>query len=585
MKTKSCSPQTLAIIPLVLLILAFSGCGEVTGLPPDYINFYRKVYPVNDWDELKEKAEDSQGPGLIGLTKSFSTPASGISIRVTRKLVITNFKGETAIIREDGFLAPIFVVESGGRLTLGYPGRGQVTLDGNGQNGPVLAVSTGGKLVMESGIITGGRNTDDGGGVWLDGGAVFTMNGGTITRNTASKGGGVYSESGAIFTMNGGTITRNTAETGGGVYRGDTFTRNGGTVSDNEPDDIFPVNYYSLTVKRISGQELYGTVTGSLVNIAEGSLVIVTATAGDGYKFVKWTYDNSVMGAALSTETPYTFIINADTVLYAVFNGDGSSSSFPTKLYAAADLAELGTPGAAGKFYKLNDNITISTVTGIAVTASGVHLDGGDTTITRGSGCTGPFFEVNSSGSLTLTNITLDGNKTTYMPNANDPLVQTNGGTLTLGDGTVLQNNWNGYNSGAGGAKVAGGTLIMEDGAIITGNQADDPHGGGGVQMVGGAFIMKGGIISNNTAEGSNAGGGVYVQDSTFTMIGGTITGNTGNAAGGGGVYVNNGGTFTVNCPAANINGNIPLSPLIRQVINWGGTINGTGAGMNPSGW
>ena len=243
MKTKSCSPQTLAIIPLVLLILAFSGCGEVTGLPPDYINFYRKVYPVNDWDELKEKAEDSQGPGLIGLTKSFSTPASGISIRVRRKLVITNFKGETAIIRQAGFTDPIFKV-AGGRLTLGYPGRGQVTLDGNGQNGSVLAVSPGGELVMESGIITRGRNTGDGGGVRLDGSAVFTMNGGTITGNTAANGGGVYSEPGAVFTMNGGTITGNSATgNGGGVYRGTIFTRNGGTVSGNLPYDVFPEHY------------------------------------------------------------------------------------------------------------------------------------------------------------------------------------------------------------------------------------------------------------------------------------------------------------------------------------------------------
>ena len=553
MKTKSCSPQARRsqgrqLFPLVLLILAFSGCGEFTGLPPDYINFYRKVYPVNDWDELKEKAEDSQGPGLIGLTKSFSTPASGISIRVRRKLVITNFKGETAIIRQAGFTDPIFKV-AGGRLTLGYPGRGQVTLDGNGQNGSVLAVSPGGELVMESGIITRGRNTGNGGGVRLEGGAVFTMNGGTITGNTAATGGGVYAAPAAVFTMNGGTITGNTAETGGGVYRGGTFTRNGGTVSGNTGGNVAP-GYYSLVAKPVSGQESYGTVTGSAANIAEGSLVTVTADAGPDCFFVKWTAADSAMGASIAISYSHEVTITADTVIYAVFNGHGSSASFPSEVYTAYDLTGLQL-AANNSYYKLGTDIIIGS--SIPVTAAGVTLDGNGKIITRNFD--GHFFRVNDPGvnipgaSLTLTNIILDGGS--GPPPNGDPLVYVyDGGTLTLNSGTILRNNnVAGSINGAGGAKVAGGRLIMNDGASITGNRADIGSGGGGVQMVGGEFIMYGGIISGNTGGG---GGGVYVSS----------------------------GTFTVNCPAANINGNTP-----NNVAKASGTINGTGNGVNTGGW
>ena len=69
----------------------------------------------------------------------------------------------------------------------------------------------------------------------MDGGT-FTMNGGTISGNSAYDwGGGVYVRNNSTFTMEGGTITDNTAKTfGGGVYVAyGTFTMSGGTISNN----------------------------------------------------------------------------------------------------------------------------------------------------------------------------------------------------------------------------------------------------------------------------------------------------------------------------------------------------------------
>lgn len=84
--------------------------------------------------------------------------------------------------------------------------------------------------------------SSSGGGVYVDGSGTFTMNGGTISGNTASSfGGGVYVGGSRTFTMNGGTISGNTAGVrGGGVYLyGLTvnFTMNGGTISGNTAKD------------------------------------------------------------------------------------------------------------------------------------------------------------------------------------------------------------------------------------------------------------------------------------------------------------------------------------------------------------
>jgi hypothetical protein len=97
--------------------------------------------------------------------------------------------------------------------------------------------------------------------IW-EGGA-FTMQGGTISGNSAESSGGgesvkVGDSTFAIFTMEGGTIYGNTAQNGGGVRVGDgsTFTMEGGTIygkTDRLPLDVDPSfaniasNYAALT--------------------------------------------------------------------------------------------------------------------------------------------------------------------------------------------------------------------------------------------------------------------------------------------------------------------------------------------------
>lgn len=93
------------------------------------------------------------------------------------------------------------------------------------------------------GVCVGGHGTADTGPNpgYTDDFAIFTMTGGTISKNTAGYGGGVAVTSNSTFTMKGGTIggdgdgDKNTATASGGgvaVMHG-TFTMEGGRISKN----------------------------------------------------------------------------------------------------------------------------------------------------------------------------------------------------------------------------------------------------------------------------------------------------------------------------------------------------------------
>ena len=71
---------------------------------------------------------------------------------------------------------------------------------------------------MNGGEINGNTTTGDGGVVYVNSDASFTMTGGTLSGNTAASGGAIYVNSGKAY-IKGGKITGNTATSnGGGIY-------------------------------------------------------------------------------------------------------------------------------------------------------------------------------------------------------------------------------------------------------------------------------------------------------------------------------------------------------------------------------
>lgn len=120
---------------------------------------------------------------------------------------------------------------------------GEVILCLNGQKldlkGQHISVGSGASFTLcdcsTGGVLTGGSG-GKGGGVYVDGGATFTLTSGNIAGNTANAGGGVYVNKGGTFTMEDGSINNNKATVGGGggvmVYEG-SFTLSGGSITGN----------------------------------------------------------------------------------------------------------------------------------------------------------------------------------------------------------------------------------------------------------------------------------------------------------------------------------------------------------------
>jgi uncharacterized repeat protein (TIGR02543 family) len=346
--------------------------------------------------------------------------------------------------------------------------------------------------------------------------------------------------------------------------------------------------------------------SGSVVNLDNLTSETITLPNGGftrtGWTLDKWNTTADGTGTDYTLNGGYTFGTGSVT-LYAKWklNGDGTSGS-PWQIGDLEMLAKIGTiyqgTDYSGGYFRLTAPLTPTATTTLNIPSSGtVYLDGGGYSISRGfAGSDAYLIDKRGGGSLTLTNIILDGKKAAYPASSRSYLLNIQTGTVTLGSGARVKDN-----NSIGVAISTNGTLYMENGSSITGNDA--VVDGGGVYSQG-KFIMNGGDISGNTAasngggiysrysseltinngtiSGNHAriGGGVWIGPtnsgfSKFTMNGGTISGNTATATGnyGGGVYAD-GGTdtgrrveFTMNAPQSSISGNTPTQVEITGNI------------------
>jgi len=439
--------------------------------------------------------------------------------------------------------------------------------------------STGSNYIFNmSGGTIRDNNATNGGGVYNDG--TFTMTNGEVTGNIATNGGGVYNSnefaSNYAFTMTGGEISGNTAATnGGGVYNDGIFTVGGSSlVKDNIKSDSSLNNVY------IVGYKFLTLGTGS--NAPVGSMEIFINAAG--------TAGIVILNNAKNTDVQY---FDTDDPLQEVkFHIDGHlyiddltlstiQLDFYMRVaaYAGADNDVIIT---------LANDLTLPIPVVVPANAEGKTLtvkgNAANRTLTRGfsdTESTSGLFIVGSNAKLTFEDLIIDGDKTTYSSNTT-PLVRVSGGTLTMGNNAVLQNN---RSSSGGAVSVSSGTFNMNNGEI-TANTATSR--GGGVYIDGGTFNMNGGkIYENNHTSTSSGGGGVCVYiGGTFNMSNGEITNNT--ARNGGGVYnywtsSMSGGTISGNTATAN-GGGVYNDTGSSKFTMTGGEISGNTAATNGGG-
>ena len=153
---------------------------------------------------------------------------------VTLELMGVELRGMDGVgARNDSALA---VVADGGVLRMGSDtllADNENTATAAGARGGGVRVETGGSFVMEGGAITGNFSLW-GGGVKVETGGSFTMKGGTIAgNNVTTNGGGVRVGADAEFVLMDGTIRDNTANVGGGVFNVGTVIMHGGRILEN----------------------------------------------------------------------------------------------------------------------------------------------------------------------------------------------------------------------------------------------------------------------------------------------------------------------------------------------------------------
>ena len=186
----------------------------------------------------------------------------------------------------------------------------------------------------------------------------------------------------------------------------------------------------------------------------------------------------------------------------------------------------------------INGNVGITA----AITIKGDVTFTGGGTLNRMS-TSGNLIKV-ESGSLTLGNVTIDGNDVIISDSGAAAAINMAGGTVIMNDGAKITNHKR--TSGYGPAVYMDGGNFKMNGGTISG--CESRNYGGAIYLDGGSFEMNGGIIENNKTTLSNAGyggGAFYVRDATLIINDGLIQNNSSNS--GGAIYNTSFGTTIIN--------------------------------------
>ena len=256
--------------------------------------------------------------------------------------------------------------------------------------------------------------------------------------------------------------------------------------------------------------------------------------------------------------------------LYAGQNGNGSATGTSDSPYDLKTALE-----------KIEDNGTIIITSNITLSGPLEIANGKNITLKSNSenhkitrnNYVGRMINISGNSTVTLENITLDGEKETKKLEyeADNQLIRVENSTLNIKEGTVLQNNettWtgtivitNGTLNMTGGkisGNVAGygGAIYIEttgdnksivnlSGGEISDNKAKS-YGGGAINAVQGSELnISGNIVIKNNDAGTDAGGAIKIKEAVLNISGGTINNNK--ASDGGGLWIENCENVTIN--------------------------------------
>ncbi len=199
-------------------------------------------------------------------------------------------KTPAVLVRAESFTGAFFDVKEGASLTMK-----NITIDGAG-TAQTAALRTEGELLLGEGVtVRNNSSASLGGAVYVSGmGASVTLDGATISGNTALAGAGVYAEKGASFVLENGLITENvsTEEKGAVAAKDGAFvTVSGGriTVPGEGKNAVYLYGGETPGNIRIEGRPALGS---GAVFLENGAILDVTG------------YDNNPINVAVQEDRP-----------------------------------------------------------------------------------------------------------------------------------------------------------------------------------------------------------------------------------------------------------------------------------------
>ena len=437
-----------------------------------------------------------------------------------------------------------------GRLSLKFNG-GEIsgcTASGNGGGIYVDGLNIACDENVDTGMILTGNETTSksgsgyGGGIYIAGGAVFNMNSGLVSDNTAgNEGGGLYITGSSVANIRGGDFYNNKSWSGGGGI----FLNSGTLTMSNIGERISRIRENKNGLDGTSNKNGAGVYVKDGTFTMEGGEIInnVSVGYGGGVYLGQSTSRASVTGGNISGNAARYgagfFIhsgecdIEGGTITQNTADRDGGGI-FTYSLVRVSGNATITENEALGK--NINDEDEDGRGGGILVGSGGQLYMSGNCVVSNNTSREygGGLFARNGAQTIQIENGIISGNSS-----LSGGAISMNGGTLTFSGGQISSNT-SVYHGG--GIYAMAGNVTIENGEIF-GNTAELNGGAINYNVSGGLLTIDGGSIHDNNSQQN--GGGIFVAQGTLSVESGSIIGNT-SALDGGGVYVNGtGATFT----------------------------------------
>ncbi|MFQ8643938.1 MAG: RICIN domain-containing protein, partial [Bacilli bacterium] len=198
--------------------------------------------------------------------------SSPINFNANKTITLTSYSTTGAInsIKKSVAMKSYLLTVTTGTLNLN-----NITFDGGNitdTNGGILLYNNSNLNLKSGSTIKNFISTDlCGGGIRGGGDSITTLDGGIVTGNTAFCGGGIHPDH---LVMNSGEISKNKANNGGGIYGVNDFTMNGGTISNNTAPEAGGGLYYANGTVKLNG----GTIENNTATHYGGGLYIESST-------------------------------------------------------------------------------------------------------------------------------------------------------------------------------------------------------------------------------------------------------------------------------------------------------------------